>query len=130
MHCKPLIMLTTTLLLTACATTPAPDQSMLAEVEAAIARAVHAGAEQSAPVELRFARERLAFVKNSAMPNEDYELANWRLQEAQLDAQLAYVKAQTSMARASEAQAKAEADRLRANIVDAYGTSALPGDMQ
>lgn len=118
------------LLLAACATTAPPDASMFRETEAAIQRAVSAGAEQSAPVELRFARERLAFVQNSAMPNEDYELANWRLNEAQLDAQLAYVKAQTFMARASEAAAKAESDRLRANIIDAYGVSALPGDMQ
>jgi len=127
---KFLISTLTALLLAACATTAPPDPSMFSDTESAIQRAVNAGAEQSAPVELRFARERLEFVKNSAMPNEDYELASWRLAEAQLDAQLAYVKAQTFMAREGEAAAKADADRLRANIIQAYGVDALPGDMQ
>jgi len=130
MPCKVLLSLIAALLLAACATTSPPDPSLFNDTEAAIQRAVNAGAEQSAPVELRFARERLEFVKNTAMPNEDYELASWRLAEAQLDAQLAYVKAQTFMARESEAAAKAEVDRLRANIIDAYGADALPGELQ
>lgn len=130
MPCKALLSFVAAMLLAACASIPPPDGTMFSDTETAIQRAVNAGAEQSAPVELRFARERLAFVKNTAMPNEDYELANWRLTEAQLDAQLAYVKAQTFMARESEATAKAEADQLRANIIQAYGADALPGDLQ
>jgi hypothetical protein len=115
------------LLLAACASKSPPDASMFTEAEAAIERAVAAGAEQSAPVELRFARERLDFVRSNAMPSEDYELATWRLQEARLDAQLAYVKAQAFTEREREAQARAEAERLRRNIVEAYGEAALPG---
>ncbi len=130
MSSKLLSIFVIALLLSGCATTAPPDASMFSDTETAIQRAVNAGAEQAAPVELRFARERLEFVKTSAMPNEDYELARWRLTEAQLDAQLAYVKAQTFIARERQAAAKDEADRLQANIIEAYGEQALPGDLQ
>ena len=53
------LLLAATLSLSAC-TTPKPKEDAFNSAERAIDAAIKAGAEQHAPVELRFAREKLA----------------------------------------------------------------------
>lgn len=104
-----------------CATVPPPEPAVLEQVQASIQRAVDAGAEQHASVELRFAMERLDFARNVAIPEEDYELAGWRLREAQLNAELAYVKTQSELARADEDAVAREVEQLQRNLRTEFG---------
>ena len=106
-----------------CASTPPPPPNVLSQVEIAINRAIEAGAQQHAPVELKFAMDRFEFAKNVAIPEEDYELANWRLNEAQLNAELAFVKTQGELARAEEDAAAKEVERLENDLATEFGES-------
>ncbi|HEX5357156.1 MAG TPA: DUF4398 domain-containing protein [Aquabacterium sp.] len=80
----------------ACATTPPPTEQ-LAVSTAALARAVTAGAGEAAPMEMRLARDKLEGAR-IAMQGKDYEVARKLALEAQVDAQLAEAKAQSSRA--------------------------------
>lgn len=113
------------LLLAGCASKPT-DPALFDRAEAAIQRAVDAGAEEHAPVELRFAMERLRFAREVAVAErEDYELASWRVQEAELNAELAYVKTQAELARAEEDAALRAVEQVREDIRVEFGEEAL-----
>jgi Domain of unknown function (DUF4398) len=84
------------LLLAACASTPPPTE-LMAVSGAAVTSAVSAGAVESAPLEMRSARDKLDRAK-VAMTEKHYELARSLAQEAQVDAQLAEAKARSGKA--------------------------------
>jgi hypothetical protein len=67
---------------------------------AAIARAVDEGAEQLAPHELALAREKIA-LSDRWMAAHDYKPAEWLVEQAGVDAELATVKAAAARANAS-----------------------------
>lgn len=110
-------------MLAGCASKPT-DPALFNRAEAAIERAVNAGAEEHAPVELRFAMERLRYAREVALESEDYELAAWRAQEAELNAELAYVKTQAELARAAEDAALRAVERVREDIRVEFGEEA------
>lgn len=83
-------------ILPGCATTPAPT-NQVAVSTAALAQANTAGAPELAPAEMRIAREKLLRA-NAAMTAKDYRHALWLAQEAQVDAELAEIKARSSKA--------------------------------
>jgi len=74
-----------------CAFDPGPVEEVAA-TEAAIAEALNAGAAELAPWELRLAREKLELSKRFIAAN-DHKPARWLVEEAQLDASVAAVKA-------------------------------------
>ncbi len=115
----PVFLLT----LAACATTP-PDPALLDNAETAIARAEQAGAEEYAPLELRFARERLESANEqmqAGRADETRRLAD----EAEIEAQLALARTQAAQTRAELSQRQRALERLRSDLVEAFGEAAL-----
>jgi hypothetical protein len=103
------------LALVACATAP-PPLAELADAESALARARSAGAAASAPVELRFAQDKLAGAR-TASEERDYRSAATLARQAMVDAELAAAKARAAAAR-DAARSKAEDnERLRATLL-------------
>ncbi len=107
----------------ACATMP-PDPRLLDDAEAAIRQAEQAGAEEFAPLELRFARERLEAARfqldnNNALP------ARRQADEAAIEAQLALARTRAAQARAELAQRERDLERLRTDLAEAFGEEAL-----
>lgn len=97
-----------------CASTPPPTGEMAVST-AAVARAVSAGATDSAPVEMGIARKKLDSA-NAAMISKDYDTARTLAQEAQVDAQLAEVKARSTKARKAADAVREDGRALREEI--------------
>jgi septal ring factor EnvC (AmiA/AmiB activator) len=85
------------LALAACATPPPPTEQ-LAVSQAAVTHAVGAGAPELAPAELSLARDKLGRAQ-AAVVAKNFDVALALAQEAQLDAQLAEAKAESTKAR-------------------------------
>lgn len=110
-------------LLAACATTP-PDPRLLDNAHNAIQQAQEAGASEYAPLELRFARERLTAAEFEAERN-NAGAARRLADEAEIEAQLALARTQAALTRAELAQRQRDLDSLRADLVDAFGEEVL-----
>ena len=110
-------------MLTACATTP-PDPRLLDNAEKAIRTAQGAGAEEYAPLELRFARERLEAARFQ-LDNNQAEPARRLADEAEIEAQLALARSRAAQARADLAQRQQELEALRGDLVEAFGEEVL-----
>ena len=108
---------------TACVTTP-PDPRLLNDAEAAIRQAENAGAEEYAPLELRFARERLEAAQFQ-LDNNNADAARRASEEAAIEAQLALARTQAAQARAELTQRERDLERLRTDIAEAFGEEVL-----
>lgn len=97
------------LVLGACASAPVPTEK-LAVAEAAVERANTAGTSENAPGELQIALAKLASARQ-AVADEDYERARRLAEQAEVDAQVAELHAQSarSLKAAQESQAAARA---------------------
>jgi hypothetical protein len=104
------------LLAAACATTPLPVAD-LDDARAAIARAEAAGAERDAPVELRFARDKLGRAQ-AAADAKDGRQAAALAQQAEADAELALARSRHARARADVQARRDENERLRRELLD------------
>lgn len=108
-----------TLLLAACASAP-PPLVELADAGTEIGRARTAGAAASAPVELRYAEDKLAQAQ-AASEGSDYAAATILASQATVDAELASAKARAAAARAA-VRAKADDNaRLRRELLGEGG---------
>jgi hypothetical protein len=85
------------LLLAACASGPPVPTEKLVEAQAAISRAIGAGAADLAPAELGLARQKLTRA-NAAVDATNHESAARLATEAQADANLAEAKAKSAKA--------------------------------
>jgi hypothetical protein len=86
---------------------PRPE---LALSEAAVAMARQAGAAEAAPLELRLAEEKLRLGKRWIAAG-DHKPARWLVEQAQVDAELAAMKAMSARARLAAAR---ETEEFRA----------------
>jgi hypothetical protein len=103
------------LVLAGCATAPPPTRE-LSEAEQAVRAARDAGASTFAPVELRFAEDKLGRAR-SASEAEDYDEAGALARQALVDSELATAKARAGKTRA-EVQARSEDNaRLRRELL-------------
>jgi hypothetical protein len=89
-----------------CTVNPMPSEQ-LALTQRAIAAAREAGAAQTAPAELRLAEEKLALARRW-IAARDYKPALWLAEQAQVDAELAVLKAMSARARVAAAAQTAE----------------------
>lgn len=110
----PALLFAAAVTLAACASTPAPTEQM-AVSGAAVNRAVSAGGAELAPVEMQSARQKLDAAK-LAMSAEDYPKAGMLAQEAQVDAQLAEVRARSTTARKAASELQESVRVLREEI--------------
>lgn len=125
MTIDPFRMLAVASLLTlaACATTP-PDPRLLENAETAVLQAEQAGAAEYAPLELRFARERLESARTQMQAGRTAETRRLA-DEAEIEAQLALARTRAAQTRADLAQRQRALERLRSDLVDAFGVEVL-----
>jgi hypothetical protein len=116
---RNLFLVIPTLLLAACATAmPAPDA--FNNAEEAIEAAVRAGAEQHSPVELRFAREKLAEA-HKGVDYKQYDKAIYLIEQSEINSELAIEKSRTAEVRARVTEQARQNEILREDYQATYG---------
>jgi len=116
---RNLVFLLTLLLLTACATTkPAPN--VFNRADQAIDAAVEAGAEDHSPVELRFAREKLAQA-HSDMDRKHYDKALYLIDQSEVNSELAIEKTKAAIIRGKVTELARQNEILREDIESTFG---------
>jgi hypothetical protein len=121
-HLSKLLILTFAALLASCATPkPAPDAFLHAEQ--AIEAAVRAGAEQHSPVELRFAREKLAEA-NKGMEVKQYDKSIFLIEQSEINSELAIEKSRAAVTRARVAELTRENEILKEDFKATFGEDA------
>jgi len=100
---------------------PAPDA--FEDAERAIDAAVRAGAEEHSPVELRFAREKLAEA-NKGMELRQYDKAIYLIEQSEINSELAIEKSRTAVTRAKVADSTREYEVLKEDFRATYGEDA------
>lgn len=113
------LMLASGLLLASCAS-PKPSVDTLESAERAIDSAIQAGAEQHAPVELRFARERLAEAQKG-MERKSYEKAFYLIDQSEINSELAIEKSREAKIRAALAEQQKQNEVLTEDFNRTYG---------
>ncbi len=90
-------MLAIVVILTGCAVSM-PSQSSFSSAEQAISLAEQAGAEEHSPVEMRFAREKLAEARHG-MEVRDYDAATLLIEQSEINAELALARTHAALQR-------------------------------
>jgi hypothetical protein len=117
----PVLLLTLTLasLLASCAA-PKPAPDAFAAAERAIDAAAAAGAEEHSPVELRFAREKLAEA-NKGMDLKQYDKSIYLIEQSEINSELAIEKTRTALTRARVAELARDNEILREDFKATFG---------
>jgi hypothetical protein len=116
---RNLIFLWILLLLPACATTkPAPDA--FASAEDALEVAVEAGAEEHSPVELRFAREKLAEA-HKGMEYKQFDKSIYLIDQSEINSELALEKTRAAIIRGKVTDLARENEILREDFESTFG---------
>jgi hypothetical protein len=114
-----LLSISLLLLLASCASTkPAPDAFITAEES--IAAAERAGAEEHAPVELRFAHEKLAEARKG-MEFQQYDKAFYLIEQSEINSELAIEKTGASKLRAEVTDLIRRNQILREELENDFG---------
>lgn len=116
---RNLVLLLSLLVLAACAT-PKPAPDTFTDAENAIDAAVQAGAEEHSPVELRFAREKLAEARKG-MEVRQYDKSIYLLEQSEINSELAIEKSKAAEMRAKVAELTRENEILQEDYESTYG---------
>ena len=116
---KLILIAITCLVLTACATVR-PDPAIVQSAEQAIEAAEIAGGDEFAPVEMRFAREKLQSAKKG-MEKEKYEVSLWLVEESEINSELAIEKSRTAKSRRKANELRKSNDELDATLRATFG---------
>jgi hypothetical protein len=116
---KLILIAITCLVLTACATVR-PDPAFVQSAEQAIEAAEIAGGDEFAPVEMRFAREKLESAKKG-MEKEKYEVSLWLVEESEINSELAIEKSRTAKSRRKANELRKSNDELDATLRATFG---------
>ena len=114
-----LVFLLIVLLLFACATTK-PAVDAFASAENAIEAAVQAGAEEHSPVELRFAREKLAEA-HKGMEYKQFDKAIYLIDQSEINSELALAKTRAAIIRGKVTDLARENEILREEFEAIFG---------
>ncbi len=122
---KKLVLLAATALLAGgCATTPM-DPTVLDNARFAIEQADAAGAEEFAPLELRFARESVEMAESLIEDGGDADSIRRLADEAEIEAQLALTRTRAALARAERDAARNNLVRLEEDLAESFGDEVL-----
>ena len=113
------LVLPLALLLASC-TTPMPAPDAFNDAEEAIQAAVNAGAEEHSPVELRFAREKLAEA-HKGMAFKEYDKSVYLIEQSEINSELAIEKSKTAEMRAQVTELRRQNEILREDFEATYG---------
>ncbi len=114
------LLLTPVLLMLVSCATAKPQPDAFADAEQAIDKAVQAGAEQNAPVELRFAREKLAEARKG-MEYKQFDKSFYLLEQSEINSDLAIEKSRAAEIRNQVAELARENELLREDFVNTFG---------
>lgn len=107
------------LILASCVTAkPAPDA--FNDAEEAMDAAVRAGAEEHSPVELRFAREKLAEAREG-MEQKKYDKAIYLIEQSEINSELAIEKSRAAVMRGKVTELARENEILREDFEMTFG---------
>jgi len=116
---KPILVAVVFLALAACTTIrPGPDAFVSAET--AIAVAVEAGGDEFAPVEMRFAREKLEIARKG-MDKQKYEAALYLVEQSEINAELAIAKSRAAKSRRRVNELRKSNDELENKLRETFG---------
>lgn len=113
------VIVLSTVMLGACAT-PKPSGDAFNSAQRGIDAAVQAGAEQHAPVELRFAREKLAEA-NKGIEHKQYDKSFFLIDQSEINSELAIEKSKEAKVRAALAEQIKQNEVLAEDFVRTYG---------
>jgi hypothetical protein len=114
-----LVAIIFTLLLASC-TTVKPAPNAFNDAEQAIEAAIRAGAEEHSPVELRFAREKLAEARKG-MEVKQYDKSIYLIEQSEINSELAIEKSRTAVIRAKVSEQASENEILREDFESTFG---------
>ena len=116
---KPILISIVCLALVACMAPP-PDPNVFNAAESAIQTAEAVGGDEFAPVEMRFAREKLASA-NLAMEKQKYEVVVYLVEEAEINAELAIEKSRTAKSRRRVNEQRKDNEELDISLRATFG---------
>jgi len=116
---RKLVVVIFTLLLASCAT-PKPAPNSFNDAEEAIDAAVKAGAEEHSPVELRFAREKLAEA-NKGMEYKQFDKSIYLIDQSEINSELAIEKSRAAEVRIKVAEQARSNEILREDYESTFG---------
>jgi len=116
---KPILISIVCLVLAAC-TTPRPNPGIFETAEKAIQAAEAVGGDEFAPVEMRFAREKLASGK-LAMEKQKYSVVVYLVEEAEINAELAIEKSRTAKSRRQVNEQRKSNEELDTSLRATFG---------
>ena len=114
-----ILIIFSALVLASCAS-PKPAPNAFNDAEDAIQRAVDAGAEEHSPVELRFAREKLAEA-HKGMEYRQSDKSIYLIDQSEINSELAIEKSRTAEMRAQVAEKTMENEILREDFEATFG---------
>ena len=116
---KPIFISIVCLLLAACASTQ-PEPDVFDAAVQAISNAESVGGDEFAPVEMRFAREKLASGR-LAMEKQKYSVVVYLTEEAEINAELAIEKSRTAKSRRQVNELRKSNEELEASLRETFG---------
>jgi len=116
---KPILISIVCLVLVAC-TTSRPGPEVFGAAEEVIQTAEAAGGDEFAPVEMRFAREKLASA-HLAMEKQKYGVVVYLVDEAAINAELAIEKSRTAKSRRQVNELRKSNEELDKNLRETFG---------
>jgi len=99
---------------------PKPAPEAFNDAEEAIQAAINAGAEEHSPVELRFAREKLAEA-HKGIEFKQYDKSIYLIEQSEINSELAIEKTKTALIRARVAELARQNEILLEDFEATYG---------
>ena len=116
---KPILISICCLFVAAC-TTVRPGPEVFESAEKAIQTAEAVGGEEFAPVEMRFAREKLEFA-HMGLAKQKYKALVYLVEEAEINAELAIEKSRTAKSRRKVNELRKSNEELEARLRATFG---------
>ncbi len=115
-----LILATVILLALVACTSVRPGPDAFASAETSIAAAVKAGGDEFAPVEMRFAREKLESAQEG-MDKQQYEVALYLVEQSEINSELAIEKTRAAKSRRRVNELRKSNEELENKLRETFG---------
>lgn len=116
---KFILVVASLLILSAC-TTVKPGPEVTTQAERAIVLATEEGGDEFAPVEMRYAREKLESAKLS-IEKQKYEVTLYLIEESEINSELAIEKSRAAKVRREASELRKSNEVLEAKLQDTFG---------
>lgn len=117
---KPIFFAVIFLVLAACTSGIRPGPDAFVSAEAAIVAAEEAGGDEFAPVEMRFAREKLASA-HKGMDAQKYEVALYFVEQSEINSELAIEKSRAAKSRRQVGEQRKTNEELENRFRETFG---------